>query len=35
LTSFPCSQGDYVLPSGVLGFEHLDIVPHKVWDVQQ
>lgn len=28
-------QGDYVLPSGVLGFEHLDVVPHKVgwgWD---
>jgi NADH dehydrogenase (ubiquinone) 1 alpha subcomplex subunit 9 len=23
-------KGDYVLPSGVLGFEHLDVIPHKV-----
>lgn len=26
----PLKQGDYVLPSGALGFEHLDVVPHKV-----
>lgn len=28
----PCRrlQGDYVMPSGVMGFEHLDVAPHKV-----
>lgn len=26
----PALQGDYTLPPGVLGFEHLDVKPHKV-----
>ena len=26
----PGVQGDYVMPVGALGFEHLDVKPHKV-----
>ena len=26
----PGVQGDYVMPAGALGFEHLDVKPHKV-----